>query len=512
MATQVTSEPKFRGAEQQLSLSVARKDNFLDWYRCVLKEADLAENSAVSGCMVMKPLGNGIWERAKKELDKRFQEGKCCQNYYFPIFIPVKFFEKEATHVKGFAKECAVVTHGRMKVDENGKMIPDPEAKMAEPLVVRPTSETIIGDSMNKWVQSYRDLPLLINQWANIVRMEHRTTPFVRTAEFLWQEGHCVFPNQDEAEENALKMALVYHRYMGEVCAMPTILGEKSPGERFAGADRTYCLEAMVQDGKAIQAGTSHYLGTHFAKASDIQFTDKDGFKKLAHTTSWGVSTRLIGALIMMHSDDQGLRLPPRLAPDQVVILPAGTASVERNQYIEKIAASFKGQKYADRNVRVHVDERNLNAGEKGWDLWRKGTPIRLEVGPREAQSQTVMLSRRDREMSDKMIVKVDELVPTVIQLLGAIQTGYYNKAMEFMESHIRTDIKTLEEIKDFFRYPENIGFVRAKWCGREDTEEMLKDLGVTIRCLPRDQTKTEGKCVLTGEPATIDAIFGRSY
>ncbi len=512
MATAVTSEPKYRGAETQLTLPVTRKQNFPEWYRHVLKEADLAENSAVSGCMVMKPLGNGLWERAKKELDKRFKEGKCCDNYYFPLFIPVKFFEQEATHVKGFAKECAVVTHGRMTIDAQGKMIPDPTAKLGEPLIVRPTSETIIGDSMHKWVHSYRDLPLLINQWANVVRMEHRTTPFLRTAEFLWQEGHCAFANQNTAEANALKMALVYHRFMTEVCAMPTILGEKSPGERFAGADRTYCLEAMMQDGKAVQAGTSHYLGTHFAKASDIQFQDTDGEKKLAHTTSWGVSTRLIGALIMVHSDDQGLRVPPRLAPHQVVILPAGQASPERDEFISKIVASFEGKKYAGRSVRVHIDERELNAGEKGWDMWRKGTPVRLEVGKREAQSQTVTLTRRDREMTDKMTVKVDELIPTVIQVLGEIQTGYYNKAKEMLEGHIRTDIKTLDDIKAFFRNPENIGFVRAKWCGREDTEEMLKEFGVTIRCLPQDQTKSEGKCVLTGEPATIDAVFGRSY
>lgn len=491
-----------------------RKNDFSKWYQKVIKIADLAEPSAVRGCMVIKPNGYAIWERVQRQLDDRFKEGDLCQNAYFPLFIPVEFFEKEATHVAGFAKECAVVTHYRMRMSADGKMEPDPDAKLDKPLIVRPTSETIIGDSMSKWIQSHRDLPLKLNQWCNVVRWEHHTRPFLRTTEFLWQEGHCAFSTEATARENALKMAQVYSAFMTQECAMPVILGEKSSGERFAGAVQTYCLEAMMQDGKAVQAGTSHYLGQNFAKASEIQFTDVNNEKQYAHTTSWGVSTRLIGSLIMVHSDDSGLRLPPRLAVHHVVILPSQAPSKERDDYIAKIKNCLKGRMYEGQPLSVHVDQREgMNAGEKGRDWVNKGAPMRLEIGPREAKAATITVFRRDQNLLEKTLVKADEIAGHVIQTLGEIQVNYYAQAKAFMDSHIRIDITTPEQIKAFFADPENMGFVRAKWCGKPETEEMLKEeYGVTIRCLPLDQKMTEGPCVLTGEPATIEAVFGRSY
>jgi prolyl-tRNA synthetase len=400
-----------------------------------------------------------------------------------------------------------------MKLDETGNMIPDPDAKLTEPLIVRPTSETIIGDSMRQWVRSYRDLPLELNQWCNVVRWEHETKPFLRTTEFLWQEGHCAYATEEEARANALKMAQVYHAFMTQQCALPVILGEKSPGERFAGAVQTYCLEAMVQDGKAVQAGTSHYLGQNFAKASDIQFTNRDGKQAFAHTTSWGVSTRLVGTLIMAHSDDDGLRIPPRLAPHHVVVIPSGRKDIEaRDVYIQKIENLFKGARYEDRAVSVKVDQRDIAASTKGWEWIKKGAPIRLEVGARECEEDTVMVRRRDQDYRTATTVRVDELVPHVVRTLGEIQSNYYAQAQGFLDTHIRKDITTLEGIREFFDNPENRGFVRAKWCEDPATEEMLKDLKVTIRCIPQDQSGTEGVCVLTGRPAKVDVIFGKSY
>lgn len=496
-------------------LSVTRSQNFSEWYRTVIKEADLAEHSAVRGCMVIKSWGYGIWEQIQRQLDDTFKREKCCKNYYFPLFIPVEFFEQEATHVEGFAQECAVVTHYRMTtIFEDGKMkmIPDPDSKLGRPLIVRPTSETIIGDSFNKWVHSYRDLPIEVNQWANVVRWENETRPFLRTTEFLWQEGHCAYANEREARANTLKMAQVYNSFMTRVCALPVILGEKSPGERFAGAVQTLCLEGMMQDGKAVQAGTSHYLGQNFAKASNITFTDQNGESQFVHTTSWGVSTRLIGALIMTHGDDDGLRIPPRLALHHVVIIPSGKKTEERAAYIETLENLFKEKIYAGREISVEVDKGEANAGEKKWDWVRKGVPIRLEVGPREAKSQTVTVFRRDQPHEQKATVAFDELVNHVIGTLGEIQQNYFEQAVAYRDRMMHNHITNFEELKDFFENPENKGFVRVKWSGNEDTERMLKELKLTIRCIPNEQSGTEGVCFHTGQPASQDVIIGKSY
>lgn len=496
-------------------LPVTRTENFSDWYQAVLKAAELAEPSAVRGCMVIQPWGYGIWEQIQRQMDDLFKRQKCCTNAYFPLFIPVKFFEAEATHVAGFAKECAVVTHYRMKLNDKGKMIPDPDAALDEPLIVRPTSETIIGDSMRQWIRSYRDLPLELNQWCNVVRWEHEARLFLRTIEFLWQEGHCAYATESAARQNAYKMAQMYRSFMTQVCALPVILGEKSPSERFAGAEQTYCLEAMMQDGKAVQAGTSHYLGTNFAKAANIQFVDATNSKQFVHTTSWGVSTRLVGTLIMTHSDDDGLRVPPRLALHHAVIIPSGYKGIEeRDVYISKIEKLFETARFEDRAVAVEVDRRLVSVGDKSYEWIKKGIPLRFEIGAREAQSETVTVYRRDQHHSQTpTIVKMAELVSFVIRTLGNIQNHYLMEARTFLTGHIRTDITTRQELEAHFSNPENLGFVRAKWCGDSEAEEALKrDFKVTIRCIPEDQSGTQGTCVLTGKPATTDVIFGKSY
>ncbi|MDE3046452.1 MAG: proline--tRNA ligase [Verrucomicrobiota bacterium] len=512
MATEVTKTVSSKVV--QPLLTVTRQQNFSEWYREVLAKADLAEPSAVRGCMVINPWGYGIWEQIQQQMDALFKREKCCKNAYFPLFIPTEFFAAEAEHVAGFAKECAVVTHYRMKM-ENGKMIPDPAAKLEKPLIVRPTSETIIGDSMRQKIQSYRQLPLLLNQWCNVVRWEHETKPFLRTTEFLWQEGHCAFANEAEARANAYKMGQVYRTFMTQYCALPVILGEKSPAERFAGAVQTYCLEAMMQDGKAVQAGTSHYLGQNFAKAAKIEFTDEKGLKQLVHTTSWGVSTRLVGTLIMAHSDDDGLRVPPRLALHHAVIIPSGHVEKEkRDDYISKVEKLFENARFANRDVSVEVDARGMHPAEKNFEWIRKGVPLRLEIGAREANEETVTVRRRDQHWKEKStVLKINELVPYVIKTLGEIQQNYYMQAEEFLRSHIREDITTLEQLQKFFSDPANIGFVKAKWGGNRVAEERLKDdFKVTIRCILSEQSGTQGTCVLTGEPAKLDVIFGKSY
>ncbi len=503
-----------RPAHQQPQnlLPVTREQNFSEWYRAVLKNAELAESSAVRGCMVIQPWGYGIWEQIQAQMDALFKREKCCKNAYFPLFIPTKLFAAEAEHVAGFAKECAVVTHYRMKLDK-GKMIPDPEAQLDEPLIVRPTSETIIGVTMSNDIRSHRDLPYKRNQWCNVVRWEHATIPFLRTAEFLWQEGHCAFGTEEQARADALKMASVYETFMTQYCALPVILGEKSPVERFAGAVQTYCLEAMMQDGKAVQAGTSHYLGTNFAKASGIQFNDQENTRQYAHTTSWGVSTRLIGTLIMTHSDDDGLRIPPRLATSHIAIIPSGHKNIEqRDQYISKIEDLLKEVQFSKRDLSVEHDTRDIKTGEKSYEWIRKGVPLRFEIGAREADNQTVTVYRRDVDKNDKpTVVKIDELVPYVLKTLEEIQSNYFEQASKFLAGHIRTDITNLKELHHFFE--TEIGFVRAKWSEDGEAEEQLKkDHKVTIRCIPLDQSGTEGTCVLTGKPATLDVIFGKSY
>ncbi|SCA63159.1 Proline--tRNA ligase [Chlamydiales bacterium SCGC AG-110-P3] len=437
-------------AKERTAITPTRKEDFPEWYQQVVKAADLAENAPVRGCMVVKPWGYGIWERIQRQLDDRIK-ATGHENAYFPLFIPLSFFEKEAAHVEGFAKECAVVTHHRLE-EKDGRLVPAGE--LEEPLVVRPTSETIIGHSFSKWVQSYRDLPLLINQWANVIRWEMRPRVFLRTTEFLWQEGHTVHATETEARDESLCMLEVYRSFMEGVLAIPVIAGEKSPGERFPGAVNTYTCEAMMQDGKALQAGTSHYLGQNFAKASDIKFNDADGEIKYAHTTSWGVTTRMIGAMIMVHSDDDGLCLPPKIAPKEVVILPVVPKEEQREavmEYADKIAEELRARYYHDQRLTVTVDRRDLRGGEKNWEWIKKGIPIRLEVGPRDVEAENVMLCRRDKPHKEKSKVHVGALADTVITVLDEIQRHYFQRAVEWRDNRIVDDITDIDAMRDFF-------------------------------------------------------------
>jgi len=499
------------------AITPTRQEDYPEWFQQVIKAADMAENSPVRGCMVIKPWGYGIWENLQRQLDKRIKASGH-ENAYFPLFIPLSYLEKEASHVEGFAKECAVVTHHRLEL-KDGKLIPTGE--LEEPLIVRPTSETIIGESFSRWVESYRDLPLLINQWANVVRWEMRPRIFLRTTEFLWQEGHTVHASGREALAETMTILEMYREFLENVLALPVILGEKSEGERFPGAVSTFTMEAMMQDCKAIQSGTSHYLGQNFAKASEIKFTNKDGQMEYGFTTSWGVTTRLIGAMVMCHGDDDGLRLPPRIATKQVVIIPfvpKPEMEAEIMAYADQIAASLRAQTFYGEPISVQVDKREKRGGDKSWEWIKKGVPLRIEVGPRDLESKSVMVARRDQGHKNKVKIEMAQLPQQVAGLLEEIQNNYYQQALAFREAHIRKDITDFEAFKRFFT-PKNSekpeihgGFVLAKWCGKPETEKLLDDLKVTIRCLPLDQSKTEGRCVLTGEPATIDAIFAKSY
>lgn len=502
--------------KMETAITPTRSMDYPEWYQQVIKAADMAENSPVRGCMVIKPWGYGLWENMKKHLDDAIKETGH-ENAYFPLFIPLSFLEKEAEHVAGFAKECAVVTHHRLE-EKNGKLVPTGE--LEEPLIVRPTSETIIGECFARWVESYRDLPLLINQWANVVRWEMRPRIFLRTTEFLWQEGHTVHSSAEEALQETLKMHQVYRAFIEEVLAIPVILGEKSPGERFPGAVNTFTLEAMTQDRKALQMGTSHYLGQNFAKASGIKFSNKEGQVEYGYTTSWGATTRMIGALIMCHGDDDGLRLPPRIAPKQIVIIPViPKPELEKEilEYADKIASQLRSLEFYGKNISVHVDKRDRRGGEKNWEWIKKGVPIRIEVGPRDFDAQVMMLSRRDRPHKEKKQISIDSL-SEIPQILEEMQKGYYQEALKIRDTHLHKNISSFEELKQFFT-PKNAekpeihgGFVLAKWCGDVETEKLLDEMKVTIRCLPLKQSGTTGKCVLTGRPATLDAVFAKSY
>lgn len=503
--------------KEKNAISPTREEDFPEWYQQVIKAADLAENSPARGCMVIKPWGYGLWEIIQRELDARIK-ATGHENVYFPLFIPLNFFEKEAAHVEGFAKECAVVTHHRLE-EKDGRLIPVGE--LEEPLVVRPTSETIIGESFSRWIESYRDLPLLINQWANVVRWEMRPRIFLRTTEFLWQEGHTAHSTADEAMEETLKMLEVYRTIVEDLLAVPVIMGEKSPGERFPGAQNTYTLEAMMQDRKALQSCTSHYLGQNFAKASNIRFSNKDSQLEYAYTTSWGMSTRVIGSMIMCHGDDDGLRVPPRVAPKQIVIIPViPKAELEEAilAYAERLAQQLRAQQYHGQPLLVHVDKRDRRGGEKNWEWIKKGVPLRLEVGPRDLEAQAVMLARRDRPIKEKQSMSFQDVVEKAISLLDEIQKNYFEQAKAYRDAQIYRHIETFDQLRAFFT-PKNEdkpeihgGFVLAKWCGDAATEEMLKELKVTIRCLPLKQSGTKGRCTLTGKEATLDAIFAKSY
>lgn len=499
------------------AISPTRTENYPEWYQQVIKAADLAENSPVRGCMVIKPWGYGIWERIQSELDARIKATGHV-NAYFPLFIPLNFLEKEATHVEGFATECAVVTHHRLEL-KDGKLVPTGE--LEEPYIVRPTSETIIGASFSKWIQSYRDLPLLINQWANVVRWEMRTRLFLRTAEFLWQEGHTAHASKEEAIEETWKMLEVYRELAEDILAIPVIVGEKPEHERFPGADMSVCIEAMMQDRKALQAGTSHFLGQNFAKAMDIKFLDKDGSTQLAFTTSWGASTRLIGALIMTHSDDDGLRVPPRVAPHHIVIMPI-TPKPETAEsvikYADTVASSLKGLNYHGRSIEVIVDKRDIRGGEKNWQWIKKGIPIRIEVGPRDMENGSVALSRRDRPPKDKDFINHADLAEKICAILDEIQANYYSAAKQYQTEYLLDNIVNFEEFKKVFTPlneadPEIHGaFVQAPWCEQSKCADVLAELKVTIRCLLLEHNQDSKSCVLCGKKSKRMAIFAKSY
>ena len=502
---------------QTSAITPTRSADYPEWYQQVIKAADLAENSAVRGCMVIKPWGYGIWERIQAELDARIK-ATGHDNAYFPLFIPLSFIEKEASHVSGFAKECAVVTHHRLE-ERNGKLIPTGE--LEEPLIVRPTSETIIGDSFSRWVQSYRDLPLLINQWANVVRWEMRTRLFLRTAEFLWQEGHTCHASIKDAMEETMRILELYAEFSENVLAIPVIRGEKPAHERFPGAEATYCIESMMQDRKALQAGTSHYLGQNFSKASDIKFVNEAGGIEHAYTTSWGVSTRLVGGLIMTHSDDNGLCLPPKVAPKHVVILPVipkPDTQAAVFEYAEQLATKLRATFYDGQRIVVTVDKRDLRGGDKNWQWIKKGIPLRLEVGPRDIEKQSLVMYRRDKDPKEKGFVGLDAIQELVPKVLNEMQQGYFNRAKEILNAHTTTNIKNLAEFTDFFT-PKNkdkpeihAGFVIAPWCGEPESTKVLDELKVTVRCLPLEKKGLSGSCVLTGKPATCEALFAKSY
>lgn len=491
------------------AITPTRGADYPEWYQQVVKAADLAEVSPVRGCMVIKPWGYAIWENIQKVLDGMFKETGHV-NAYFPLFIPKSFLEKEAEHVDGFAKECAVVTHHRLEAGPNGGLVPAGE--LEEPLVVRPTSETIIGAMFAQWVQSYRDLPLLINQWANVVRWELRTRLFLRTAEFLWQEGHTCHASAEEAMEETRKMLEVYATFAREFMAMPVIPGEKTAGERFPGAVSTFTIEAMMQDRKALQAGTSHFLGQNFAKAQDIKYQSKTGSLEHCWTTSWGVSTRLIGALIMTHSDDDGLVLPPKLAPKQVVIVPIWRKDDERDAVIahcRELEKELKAQRFGDEPVRVMIDARDMNGGERTWDQIKKGVPVRVEVGPRDIAAGTVFVGRRDKAPKDKTSYPRAEFVAKVGEVLGEIQDVLYQRALAFREASSQR-VHSVDEFKAYFA-GEGGGFAYAFAADDPSYADLLKDLKVTARCMPLDDEE-RGTCIFTGATGVKRIVFARAY
>ena len=484
-----------------------RSEDYSKWYNELVVKADLAENSGVRGCMVIKPYGFAIWEKMQAALDKMFKETGH-QNAYFPLFIPKSYFSKEASHVDGFAKECAIVTHYRLKNDENGKgLVVDEDAKLEEELIVRPTSETIIWDTYRKWVQSYRDLPLLINQWANVVRWEMRTRLFLRTTEFLWQEGHTAHATKKEAIAEAEQMQEVYADFAENFMAMPVIKGTKTESERFAGALETYTIEALMQDGKALQSGTSHFLGQNFAKAFDVKFTSKEGKQEYVWATSWGVSTRLMGALIMTHSDDNGLVLPPKLAPIQVVIVPIYKNEDQLEAISEKVNLMVKDLR--KKNITVKYDDRDtFKPGWKFAEYELKGVPLRIAIGPRDLENGTAELARRDT--LTKEIVNQVDIVTRIEGLLVEMQQSLFDKARIYREEHI-TEVNTFEEFKDVIE--NKGGFVSAHWDGTTETEDKIKELTkATIRCIPNDAKNEAGSCVYSGNPSTKRVLFAKAY
>lgn len=494
MSNQAQAAQGNKAAAQRTAITPTRAENFPEWYQEVVKAADLAENSPVRGCMVIKPYGYALWENIQKALDGGIKE-EGVQNAYFPLLIPLSFLSREAEHVEGFAKECAVVTHHRLQMGEDGKLVPSPEAELDEPLIIRPTSETIIGDSMSKWIKSYRDLPLKLNQWCNVMRWEMRTRLFLRSAEFLWQEGHNAFETAEQADMDARRMLEVYNDMYANYMAVPGFLGEKTADERFPGADRSYTVEAMMQDGKSLQACTSHNLGQHFSKSCEIKFQGRDGMEHFCYTTSWGLSTRSIGGLIMTHSDDDGLIMPPRLAPIQVMILPItkGEETAAVYEFADKLAARLKAM-----GVRAQIDKSDARAPDKMWSAIKKGIPLRVEIGDREVAEGKLTHTRRDLGRSSKASCSVDEFIGTVQGILDAIHTNMYETAKAKTRARIY-NATTLAELKDCFTDGRDLGFVRTpvELLENADYQTFKKDNSLSSRCLPFED---EGRMVLIGK------------
>jgi prolyl-tRNA synthetase len=497
------------------AISPTRGQDYPEWYQQVVRAADLAEQSPVRGCMVIKPHGYAIWERMQGILDRMFKETGH-QNAYFPLFIPLSYLEQEAKHVEGFAKECAVVTHHRLELGPDGRLIPT--GKLEEPLVVRPTSETIIGAAYAKWVQSWRDLPLLINQWANVVRWEMRPRVFLRTAEFLWQEGHTAHATSAEAVEETLRMLDVYATFAERDLAMPVIRGPKPAGERFPGAVETYSIEAMMQDGKALQAGTSHFLGQNFARAQGIKFADKSGVEEFCWTTSWGVSTRLIGAVIMTHSDDDGLVLPPRIAPTQIVLLPIHRTDEEREQVhaaCRTLQAQLAAERFGDEPIRVRIDARDMRGGDKVWQHVKQGVPVRVEIGPRDLAAGAASVTRRDRGPKDRTAAPLAAFPGQAAALLAEIQQGLFDRAVAFREQRT-VRLASAADVHDFFGAGEGSGtkggFAHVHVADDPAVAAAFDPLKVTVRCIPMAGDDEPGACVVTGRPVARRSVLARAY
>jgi prolyl-tRNA synthetase len=497
-------------SKSKTAISPTRAENYPEWYQQVIKAADLAEVSPVRGCMIIKPWGYAIWENIQRTLDAGFK-ATGHKNLYFPLLIPLSFMQKEAEHIDGFAKECAVVTHTRLGKNEEGKLVP--ASPLEEPYIIRPTSETIIGDAFSRWIQSYRDLPLKINQWANIVRWEMRTRLFLRTTEFLWQEGHTAHASKEEAIQETLDILNLYTHFVENYLAVPVIKGEKSASERFPGAVNTYCIEAMMQDKKALQAGTSHFLGRHFSKSFNISFLNAEGREELAWTTSWGVTTRLIGALIMAHSDDNGLVLPPKIAPTHVVILPIIHKEEDRAailEYCDQLAANIRKQHYHERPLEVEIDTREMTGGEKAWSWVKKGVPVRLEIGNKEVSNQAVFMGRRDKEYKDRLAMPQQAFIESIVNILDDIQSTLFKRAKAFQQANTQA-IHSKEDFYEFFK--GDGGFALAHWNGDPVIEEKIKqDLNVTIRCIPLENQSGAGKCIFTGEKSNQQVVFAKAY
>ncbi|MGD9975676.1 MAG: proline--tRNA ligase [Desulfatirhabdiaceae bacterium] len=502
---------------EKSAITPTRADDYPEWYQQVVKASDMAEKSPVRGCMIIKPWGYALWENIVRALDDMFK-ATGVKNAYFPLFIPLSFLQKEADHVEGFATECAVVTHHRLEKDETGGLVP--AGKLTEPLVVRPTSETIIGDAFSKWISSYRDLPMLLNQWGNVVRWEMRTRIFLRTSEFLWQEGHTVHATETEARERTRLMLDIYARFVEEHLAIPVVRGRKSPAETFPGAVETQCIEAMMQDRKALQAGTSHFLGQNFAKASGIRFQSREETEEYGWTTSWGASTRLIGGVIMTHGDDNGIVLPPRIASSHIVLLPIFRTEDEKPgvmDFTQKLADELKQIRYHERMLQVEIDDRDIG-GARGWEWIKKGIPIRIEIGPRDIAADSVFFARRDKSPKEKVSLKRADFLNQVTGILDEMQKNLFDQAVRFQQEHTRIiDDKTA--FYDFFTSknsdkPEiHGGFALSRWCGSGACEAKIKgDLTVTIRCIPFDATVETGPCICCGEPSTQRVVFAKAY